>query len=188
MNKPKIKGTKAESAVVTYLREHGGFPHSERRALTGSTDQGDITGTPGLCWEVKAHKLLKLAQWMRETEAEQAACRADYGILVVKPPGIGYRNVGKWWTILTASQRQRLLSQALQGSNWEPALVPLHIEELSGSKLVDLPDRMKLISHLGYPMLGEVRILPRGSREEAWSVTHLDSMCRLLNRAGYGSE
>ena len=33
MSKQKAKGTRWESAIVAYLRDHG-FPHAERRALT----------------------------------------------------------------------------------------------------------------------------------------------------------
>ena len=58
--RPMDIGTAAESAVVKVLREHG-FPHAERRALHGSIDLGDITGTPGLAWEVKGGTTAKTA-------------------------------------------------------------------------------------------------------------------------------
>src|SRR5690606_4660297 len=51
--KPRDTGTRAETAVVRYRRDHG-WPHAERRALRGNQDAGDITGTPGVCWSVKA--------------------------------------------------------------------------------------------------------------------------------------
>src|SRR5690606_27104000 len=55
MSRSKDIGTRAETAVVRYLRANG-FEHAERRALRGRQDAGDITGTPGICWEVKARK------------------------------------------------------------------------------------------------------------------------------------
>ena len=62
VNKPKQIGTRAETAVARYLAANG-FPHAERRTLRGREDAGDITGTPGVCWEVKggeAHVTLRI--------------------------------------------------------------------------------------------------------------------------------
>ncbi|NAE18288.1 hypothetical protein, partial [Enterococcus hirae] len=66
--RPRDIGTAAETATVRYLRT-AGFPHAERRALRGTHDCGDITGTPGLAWEVKGGQAAKgasdgqVAQW-----------------------------------------------------------------------------------------------------------------------------
>lgn len=106
MTRPKDIGTRAESAVVRFLRENG-FPHAERRALTGSQDQGDITGCPGLVFEVKGGEVAKnasdgqIAKWLAETETERRNANADIGILVVQRRGIGPANAGRWWAVLT---------------------------------------------------------------------------------------
>lgn len=105
--RPKDIGTAGETAVVKYLRKHG-FGNAERRALTGSLDQGDITGCPGIVWEVKAGKAAEtasdgqIAKWLEETETERQNAKADVGILVVKRKGIGPDNAGKWWAIVYA--------------------------------------------------------------------------------------
>ena len=52
MSRSKDIGTRAEAAVVRYLCANG-WANAERRALRGSADWGDVTGTPGLVWEVK---------------------------------------------------------------------------------------------------------------------------------------
>lgn len=52
VNRPKDKGTWAETRVTEFLRDNG-WPYAERRALAGVTDKGDITGCPGLVFEVK---------------------------------------------------------------------------------------------------------------------------------------
>lgn len=103
--KPRQIGTAAETAVVRYLRGHG-FPHAERRSLKGALDQGDVTGTPGLCWEIKGGAAAKNASdgqvtaWLEETEAERRNANAQLGILVLQRPGIGPDNAGRWWAIL----------------------------------------------------------------------------------------
>ena len=115
MSKSKQKGTSAETAVVTFLRDHG-FPTAERRALSGGADKGDILAGPGLVWEVKAHtKGYDFPAWMRETETERLNALANLGILVVKPVGVGAANTGQWWTVLPLAQLTQLLRDAGYG-------------------------------------------------------------------------
>ena len=114
MSKQRQKGTAAETAVVNHLRENG-FGGAERRALHGSLDQGDITGTPGVAWEVKNHKRYSIPEWLGETEEETANADADYGVLVVKPVGIGTTRVGEWWAIMPLDDMLNLLRDAGYG-------------------------------------------------------------------------
>ena len=114
MSKAKQKGTSAEYALAKYLQANG-FPMAERRALTGSLDQGDITGTPCLAWEVKNHKAYHIPEWLRETEIETGNAKADFGILAVKPNGVGLGNAGQWWAIMTMDQMVKLLREAGYG-------------------------------------------------------------------------
>lgn len=88
MSRQRQKGTAFETLIVDYLRDHG-FPYAERRALHGTNDKGDITGTGPLVWECKNHKTLALSEWMRETEIERDNATADVGVLVVKRRGYG---------------------------------------------------------------------------------------------------
>lgn len=90
---------------MAFLRAHG-FPHSERRALSGSVDKGDIAGCIGLCFEVKGGKTAETAsdgqvlKWLEETETERVNAKADIGILVMKRRGISRTRAGEWWAIL----------------------------------------------------------------------------------------
>lgn len=105
------RGTAAESAVVRYLRANG-FPQCERRRLRGAEDWGDLTGTPGLCWEVKGGTSAKealeaargnsaaITKWLGETERERRSSASDVGLLVVQRRGTG--DAGRWWTIMDA--------------------------------------------------------------------------------------
>lgn len=118
MTRPRDIGTRAETAVVRALRRHG-FPHAERRALRGSTDAGDITGTPGICWEVKGGQAARTASdgqilaWLVELEAERLNAHADIGVLVVQRAGIGAPNAHRWWAILFLRDVARLTGATL---------------------------------------------------------------------------
>jgi hypothetical protein len=68
-NKPKIAGTRFESAVVAYLRENG-FPWAERRAQGGSNDRGDVAGVVPWTLELKATRQIDLAGAVDEAETE----------------------------------------------------------------------------------------------------------------------
>lgn len=102
VNRSKARGTAGETAVVRYLQAHG-WPHAERRQLRGRLDAGDVTGCPGLCFEVKAGDAARnasdalIVRWLAETETERVNASADIGILVVarlRQP------VGRWWAVL----------------------------------------------------------------------------------------
>lgn len=105
MNRPKAIGTACESAVVKFLRANG-FTQAERRALTGSHDQGDITGTPGIAWEVKGGNAAKtagdglVADWLAQTETERLNASADIGVLVMARAGYGPDRAGRWWAVI----------------------------------------------------------------------------------------
>ena len=105
VNRPKAIGTATETAVVKALRRHG-FPHAERRALAGTLDQGDVTGCPGIVFEVKGGTAAKTAsdglvvEWLAETERERVNAGAEVGVLVLQRAGIGPANADRWWAVL----------------------------------------------------------------------------------------
>ncbi len=119
--RPKDIGTSGETAVVKFLQSSG-FPYAERRALHGSLDLGDITGTPGLVWEVKAGEAAMTASdnqiiaWLQETETERLNAGAGMATLVVQRRR---KNPRDWWAITTNTLFhfpiwQRLSDRALQ--------------------------------------------------------------------------
>jgi hypothetical protein len=103
VNRSKNIGTAAETAVVRYLNTNG-WGSAERRALRGNQDAGDITGTPGVCWEIKGGEAAKtasdgqLAAWLHETELERARDNAAVGLLIVQRHR---KNVRDWWVVST---------------------------------------------------------------------------------------
>ena len=112
--RPRDIGTDAERAVVRVLRATG-WPHAERRALRGSADAGDITGTPGIVWEVKGGNAARRAgdgqveAWLAETDRERRNAGADTGVLVVQRAGVGPANAHRWWAVIPAGSLARLL-------------------------------------------------------------------------------
>ncbi len=189
VNKPRIKGTIAETAVVGFLREHG-FPWAERRSLNGALDKGDVTGCPGLCIEIKsAGSVLKIAQWIAETAIEKFNAGADHGILVVKPNGFGVQRVGSWYAIMTSGDFNQLWSQALGSPTLD---VVVKSPEPSYFSAVTLSIQLQAGTRPGRLAEDEVLALlfrPPNTkhRPDAWyRIMTLDHMTRLLRAAGYG--
>lgn len=106
MSAAKRKGTAAECAVVAYLREQG-WPHTERRALRGALDEGDIAGIVGVCIEVKDHREIRLAEFVDEATTEGANAGADIAAAWVKRRGKG--SPGEWYVVMTGSTFTDLL-------------------------------------------------------------------------------
>jgi hypothetical protein len=184
VNKPRIKGTNAETAVVRYLREHG-HPHAERRSLRGNEDWGDITGTPGVCWEVKAAKTLALAGWLRETERERVASRSEFGILVIKPVRMGATRTDQWWAAMYRGHLDALYSAATaDGRCHGPIAYPVF--HLSGAKINSLSQAMK--EHLYNHRSQVIIIKPKGVKEQRYeyAVSTLARLNDLVVCAGYG--
>lgn len=105
------KGATAERDVVAWLRANG-FPYAERRA--GGTPGPDITGCPGIAWEIKNAARLELAAWVDQAEAQRAAGGADVGPVVIKRKGT--TQVGAYYAVLPLEQLARLLVDAGYGA------------------------------------------------------------------------
>lgn len=181
----------AESAVVAYLRMNG-FPWAERRALQGSLDQGDVTGTPGLCWEVKyANSGLRLASWIAETEVERVNSRSDFGILVIKPAGLGARSVRHWYAAMAAPMHTELITVA---GKRDPAL-DIFIGEpftyTAGSLAVHMAGQASARAIIReMDRMFAVTAMPPGCKGKSYlhyRVMYLEEMVRLLHVAGYGT-
>lgn len=188
VNKPKIKGTMAESAVVSFLRTQG-WPHAERLALQGKLDRGDVTGTPGIVWEVKSVALTNWGKWLREAETERINANAVFGIAVLKPKGIGFTRVGDWWAGMQSGSFRALRHAA--------GVLPDEVYQarVSGANITEgLPKAMDLLhwnmQEHGNQKFGTVEITPRGveSGDLRYTITTLRQMSALLRLVGYGEK
>lgn len=116
MNKPKAKGTAAETAVVKYMRDNG-FPGADRQPLRGNRDAGDIALCPGIVLEIKSHATAATGQpgptlldtWIIQAEAERINAGAAHCPLIVKRKGAGDANVGAWFSYLPAGHLATLI-------------------------------------------------------------------------------
>jgi|SRR5665213_111930 len=106
-NPNKAKGTAWESAVVEYLRTHG-HRHAERRALSGNTDKGDVTGMPGVVIECKNERTTTLATYMDEVAVEMTNADAPIGVAAVKRRN---RPAADAYVVMTLAQFAHLLSE-----------------------------------------------------------------------------
>lgn len=202
MSKSKAKGTAAETATVNALRRLG-FPAAERRALAGGKDKGDITGTPGLAWEVKAAKALTLSEWMRETAEETVNAAADYGILVVKLPALGAGRAHLWLTVMEWEDHVRLAQrrqQWLMGCGVWATAQPLRALSLKAVGVEKAVDALCWAEKEYHKSLVGVRLARRrstaaepvpldrvGVHPGYYHLMRLDARCRVLLDAGYGS-
>lgn len=93
MSRQKQKGTAFESAIVEYLQNQLCDDTIERRALNGTCDRGDISGVTfcgnRMVLECKNEKSMRLAEYVREAEAEAANDNAFYYAVIHKKRGVG---------------------------------------------------------------------------------------------------
>jgi hypothetical protein len=101
------RGTQAQNYLADHLRLEG-WPYAES---TGAGRQGaDITGTPGLAWEVKASHEFRVETWLRQAES-----RPGLPILVYRGNGQGLATIGRWPMILRLEDGLPLLRAAGYG-------------------------------------------------------------------------
>lgn len=118
MSKNKARGTKHETNVVNYLRANG-FPHAERRTLSGAKDRGDINAAADLVIECKSQARHSLAEWVDEANAEGVNAGADIALVWAHRRGKG--SAGDGYVILDGATATRLLRLAGYGDPVEDA-------------------------------------------------------------------
>lgn len=146
-NKSGRIGRQTENGASGFLTASGAWPHAEPRVLHGANDQGDITGTPGVCWQVKggeqAHTAtdLDIEKWMADLHKQVANAGADVGVLVVKRKGYGNQRAGDWWAYMNQATVVALCAPEADGlPDWLGA-VPLRMH---------LRDAVDLLRWAGY--------------------------------------
>ncbi|HEV7195573.1 MAG TPA: hypothetical protein VGN19_06515 [Pedococcus sp.] len=118
MSAARAKGTRWESTLVTFLRDHG-FTWADRIPLSGSKDRCDVTIGPG--GPVIEGKNLKQAEWgkgLDEANKGAANARAPFGVLWAHRRGKG--SPGDGFVVMDGHTFVKLLHEA--GYAWEPPL------------------------------------------------------------------
>ena len=95
MSRQKDKGTRLETAVVTYLRAMSDDTEEtiHREILHGAQDHGDITGLyihgQRVALEIKNHNRLDLAGWLDQAVEEAGNIDSPYPFVVFHRRGVG---------------------------------------------------------------------------------------------------
>lgn len=115
MSRETAKGSRFERAVADFLESRLGGGYIERRAKTGSSDRGDISGVRmpdggRVVVECKNCARYELAQWIGEAKVEAANDRADVGVVVFKRKGIGAARMGDQFVLMSLEDLARLLN------------------------------------------------------------------------------
>jgi hypothetical protein len=100
------KGKNAERAVVAYLKPW--FPDARRtvrtgyrNAITSAADEGDIDGTPGLCFQVKALGTELVSGKVLNALHADVRVQAAGRLPLILNKRNGRSEVGQWWVWLT---------------------------------------------------------------------------------------
>jgi Holliday junction resolvase len=110
----KTKGTRAETAIVNFLRACG-FRWADRVPLSGNRDRGDVVIGPGSpVHEVKNQNRHSLAEWLDEAEQEAQHARAPFGVVWAKRRGKG--SPADWYVLMSG----RTYVQMLAGMGFLP--------------------------------------------------------------------
>jgi Holliday junction resolvase len=109
-NPAKIKGSKAEREVVNWLKENG-YPYADRRVAGATLDKGDISGVLGVTIEIKDHKKMDIAGWVKELEIEMANDKGWTGAVVHKRKGKA--DVGEWYATMPVKIWIELIKKAM---------------------------------------------------------------------------
>lgn len=120
----KAAGTRAESAVVNYLRGELDDDRIERRAKSGAKDRGDVSGVrihgQRLVIEVKDVSRLALSEWVNEATVEAANDDALAGVVWAKKRGT--TNPGDWYVVMTGADFVAFLSGSRTDSTRSAAI------------------------------------------------------------------
>jgi hypothetical protein len=101
--RPKDKGTRAETDVVGWARKHGFFK-AERLALCGAGDVGDVRLAEGVMVQVKDGYTerkeptdYQIGQWLDQVDRQRKNGGWDIGLLVHKKYGKADPDMWRWY-------------------------------------------------------------------------------------------
>lgn len=117
----KAKGRETENAFVVWMRSRWGKV-VERRRLTGSQDQGDISGWDNVCVEVKSGASIDIPGWLRQLDAEKTNSHSEYGFVAVRPKG--KPDPDDWYAVISLPDMVQLLQDLELLSPDGPSLIP----------------------------------------------------------------
>jgi len=100
------KGVRGEQEVARLLGAFG-LPVQRVVNQSGVVMRGDLTGVPGLHFEVKRQEVLRLPSWLRQVERDVAGT-ANMPVLVFRTSSSG--PVGDWHAVVRLRDLARILA------------------------------------------------------------------------------
>lgn len=105
----KKAGTSWESEIVRALVA-AGWPHAERRRLSGQNDRGDIAGVVGVVIEAKNTAKLDISAALNQARIEAKNAHARIGVAWLKRRG--FTNAGNGYVVMDGTTFMQLLTEA----------------------------------------------------------------------------
>jgi hypothetical protein len=133
MSRQREKGTRYETSVARWLRDHG--VDVERRPMAGSRDRGDLGGTLcGLeltveCKDVAAFGPALVRSWRDQTDAERGNAGADVALLVTHIEGNGDGRRGRDDVHVTVRDLVRIVEAS--GANPDDIWVRMTLDDVA---------------------------------------------------------
>ena len=109
----KHRGYASQRIVADYLQANG-FPHAE--PVGAGRPGSDVTGTPGIDWEVKARRRLSLTELIEQQLDRDNGC---VPVGVIRPDGWGPARIAVWPTVMPLGMQVALLRAAGYGNPLE---------------------------------------------------------------------
>ena len=112
-NPTKQLGTKQESEIVRWLKDHG-WPWAHRRTMKGSADEGDVCLSERIPFTIESKNSRRstdraaIGTWIRELEAEVKAVGDEAGAVIHKRRGT--TDVGEYVVIMPVKYLNHLLT------------------------------------------------------------------------------
>jgi len=106
-NPAKAKGSGAERAVVTWLKQW--YPYADRRLAGATLDKVEVSGIPGVTIEIKNQATMKLSEWLKELDVEMKNDGAWTGVVIHKKKGT--TDVNDWYATMPAKVWVELLNR-----------------------------------------------------------------------------
>lgn len=109
--KPRDKGTRAETEVVSALLRNG-FPMASRAPLWGARDRGDVVGVPFVV-SVKDQREMRLSSWVDDLGGMMENSGMSVGVVWHKRAGRG--RAEQWYVTTTGELWLSLWDGPLRG-------------------------------------------------------------------------
>lgn len=105
MGSRQKRGRESERALALWMRRW--FPWCE--PVGASSPGADLTGTPGVTFEIKSHATFRPLEWMRQARRNAGK---QLPVVVFRANGQGVQSIPDWFAIVPLGEFMPLLADA----------------------------------------------------------------------------